>query len=132
MRIFPRSIFFLCARNMQTFYLIIFTALGGLLALFAAAGWGSYKEKKLPATGVLFRWFVTGVLASGLGSYAWIFGGGGDPAALLEKVSESLEVKEVVETLTSAVSSVGETATKTAEAAVEAAEETLTIGMPSF
>ena len=117
---------------MQTFYLIIFTALGGLLALFAAAGWGSYKEKKLPATSVLFRWFVTGVLAAGLGSYAWIFGGGGDPSALLEKVSESLEVKEVVETLTSAVVPSAEAVKKVAEAASEVAEETLTVGMPTF
>lgn len=127
-----RSVFFNSARNMQTFYLIIFTALGGLLALFAAAGWGSYKEKKLPATSVLFRWFVTGVLAAGLGSYAWIFGGGGDPSALLEKVSESLEVKEVVETLTSAVVPSAEAVKKVAEAASEVAEETLTVGMPTF
>lgn len=128
-----RSVFFYSARNMQTFYLIIFTTLGGLLALFAAAGWGSYKEKKLPATSVLFRWFVTGVLTAGLGTYAWIFGGGGDPSALLEKVSESLEVKEVVETLTSAVSaSSAEAVKKVAEAASEVAEETLTVGMPTF
>lgn len=127
-----RSVFLNSARNMQTFYLIIFTALGGLLALFAAAGWGSFKEKKLPATSVLFRWFVTGVLAAGLGSYAWIFGGGGDPSAFLTKVGESLEVKEVVETLTSAVLPSEEAVKKVAEVASEIAEETLTVGMPTF
>jgi hypothetical protein len=114
---------------MQTLYLIVFTVLGGLLSLFAAAGWGSYKEKKIPGTTTLFQWFVTGVLGSGLASYAWIFGAGGDPGALIEKVGDALEVKEVVETLTSAV---GTGAVAAAEKAAETAVETLTVGMPSF
>lgn len=105
-------------------YLIVMTAIGGFLALFSAAGWSSYKEKKLPATPTLFRWFVAGILTAGLGSYAWLFGAGGDPSALLGHVGEALEVKEVVETLTSAVGS-------TAKEAVETASE-LTVGMPSF
>ena len=105
-------------------YLLIFTALGGIFAIFAAAGWSSYKDKKLPGTPTLFRWFITGLLTSGLASYAWIFGAGGDPATFFENVSESLEVKEVVETLTSAVGGA-------ATAAVAAADE-IKVGMPSF
>jgi len=105
-------------------YLIVMTIIGGCVALFAAAGWGSYKEKKLPATPVLFRWFIAGLLTSGLGAYAWLFGAGGDPSALIEKVGNALEVKEVMEGLSSAVGGA-------AEAATAAADE-LTVGMPSF
>jgi hypothetical protein len=110
---------------MQTLYLIVLTTLGGLFALFASAGWGSYKDKKLPGKATLFQWFVTGILGSGLASYAWIFGAGGDPGALLEKVSDALEVKEVVETLTSAV-------TAASSEPVKEVVESLTVGMPSF
>jgi hypothetical protein len=109
---------------MQTLYLIVMTAIGGLITLFGAAGWGSYSEKKLPATPVLFRWFVTGTLGAGLGAYAWLYGAGGDPSKLLESVGEALEVKSVMEGLTSAVAS-------TTGVAKEAASE-LTVGMPTF
>lgn len=104
------------------------TAVGGFLALFGAAGWSSYREKKLPATPALFRWFITGILTSGLAAYAWIFGAGGDPSTLLESVSDSLEVKEVMETLTSAVGSAGESAKQV----VKEAAADLTVGMPNF
>ena len=100
------------------------TAIGGLITLFAAAGWGSYSEKKLPATPVLFRWFVTGTLGAGLGAYAWLYGAGGDPTKFLESVGDALEVKSVMEGLTSAVGSAK-------DAAKEAAFE-LTVGMPAF
>ena len=119
---------------MQTMYLIVLTLLGGLLSLFAAAGWGSYSEKKLPATPVLFRWFVTGILGSGLGSYAWLYGAGGDPTKFLEQLGESLEVKEVMEGLTAAAGSVATAASTggaVAEKVVEAASE-ITVGMPTF
>lgn len=116
---------------MQTMYLIIMTAIGGFLALFAAAGWGSYKEKKLPATPMLFRWFVAGILSSGLASYAWLFGAGGDPTKVLEKLGDSLEVKEIAETLTSAVGGAAEAAKEVASETAAAASE-LTVGMPSF
>jgi hypothetical protein len=109
---------------MQTIALLIMTIIGGLLSLFGAAGWSSFKEKKLPDTPVLFRWFVSGLLVSGLGGYAWIYGAGGDPSALLEQVSGALEVKEVMETLTSAAGS-------TAKAATESVAE-LSVGMPAF
>jgi hypothetical protein len=56
-----------------------------------------------------------------------MFGAGGDPSALLEKLGDSLEVKEIAETLTSAVGVVGEGAKKVAEEAGE-----MTVGMPTF
>lgn len=116
---------------MQTIPLIVITAIGGLIALFFAAGWTSYKEKKLPETPVLFRWFVTGLLTSGLGAYAWLFGAGGDASALLETVGEALEVKEVVKTLTSAVHT-GATEVVGAAGEVASAAMELNVGMPSF
>jgi hypothetical protein len=112
---------------MQTLYLIVMTAIGGLLSLFAAAGWGSYSEKKLPATPVLFRWFVTGTLGAGLGAYAWLYGAGGDPTKMLESVGDMLEVKGVMEGLTSAVGGASEVVKEVAENASE-----ITVGMPTF
>ena len=112
---------------MQTLPLIVLTTVGGLLFLFFAAGWTSYKEKKLPETPMLFRWFVTGLLTSGLGAYAWLFGAGGDPNALLESMGNALEVEDVMKTLTSAA---GGAAANVASATAAAAE--LNVGMPSF
>ena len=112
---------------MQTLYLIVMTAIGGLLSLFAAAGWGSYRDKTLPATPMLFRWFVTGTLGAGLGAYAWLYGAGGDPTKFLESISEALEVKGVMEGLTSAVGGVTDVAKDVAEVTSD-----LTVGMPTF
>ena len=112
---------------MATLNLIVSIVLGGCLALFGSAGWSSYKDKKLPNMPDLFRWFVAGSLGSGLAAYAWIFGAGGDPEALLGKLSESLEVKEIAETLSSAVSAAGDSAKRVAEGASE-----ITVGMPRF
>jgi hypothetical protein len=113
---------------MNSLYLLVFGLIGGVMALFGAAGWSSFKDKKLPDNSTLFRWFITGTLGSGLAGYAWIFGAGGDPSEFVGKVSEALEVKEVVETLTSAVGG----AAKTATDAVATVGSELTIGMPSF
>ncbi len=110
--------------------------------MFAAAGWGSYSEKKLPATPMLFRWFITGLLGSGLGSYAWLYGANGDPTKLIEQISESLEVKQVMEGLTQAAGTVASAAASAANAApaaaataVETVVDTandITVGMPTF
>ena len=116
---------------MATLYLIISIILGGCLALFGAAGWSSYKDKKLPNTPDLFRWFVTGSLGSGLAAYAWIFGAGGDPEALLGKLGESLEVESITETLTSAVNAAGGAAVEGAKKVAENAGE-MAVGMPGF
>ena len=106
--------------------------------MFAAAGWGSYSEKKLPATPMLFRWFITGLLGSGLGSYAWLYGANGDPTKLIEQITESLEVKQVMEGLTQAAGTVASAAASAPSAAVTAVETVaeaandITVGMPTF
>jgi hypothetical protein len=110
---------------MQTVYLFVVTALGGLLALFSAAGWSSYKDQKLPATSVLFRWFIAGVVSTGLAGYTWLFGAGGDPSKLMESLGDALEVKQMIEGLTSAVGTAGTNA-------LETASSELTVGMPTF
>ena len=129
----------------STPYLILFTLLGGGLALFIAAGWSSYKENKLPENSVLFRWFIAGSFTCGIAAYAYLFGAGGDPTSMFQSIGESLEIKEVVETLTSAVESGATVATAAAaavssssgeshkkpRAASESGEE-LKIGMPNF
>ena len=132
-------------RNMSsTPYLILFTLLGGGLALFIAAGWSSYKENKLPENSVLFRWFVAGSFTAGVLSYAYLFGAGGDPTSMFQSIGDSLELKEVVQTLTSAVSSgtavaAAAAATVTSSGssdkkprALSEGGEELKIGMPNF
>lgn len=127
---------------MSTAYLIFFTLLGGGLTLFIAAGWSSYKENKLPENSVLFRWFVAGSFTCGIAAYAYLFGAGGDPTAMFQSIGDSLEIKEVVETLTSAVAVGGavgsavsgagdEPVVKKSRAMSEGVEE-LKIGMPNF
>ena len=135
-------------------YFIGFTILGGILAMFAIAGWNSYNEGKLPETQTLFRWFLAGITAAGISSYVWLFGTGGDPLKLMEKVSQALEVKEMMDTLKTpiggAVAAVSDatasaassaSAASTAVAAVASAISTasppekkseLSIGMPTF
>ena len=123
-------------RNMSTAYLILFTLLGGGLALFIAAGWSSYKENKLPENSMLFRWFVAGSFTCGIAAYAYLFGAGGDPTSMFQSIGESLEIKEVVETLTSAVTTTSAVVAasggeKKARTMSEGGEE-LKIGMPNF
>jgi len=119
---------------MQTVYFIVFTVLGGVLAVFASAGWTSYTEHKLPDTHSLFRWLLAGTLTSGLAAYAWLFGAGGDPSAMLASMGDALDVKEVVKTLSSAVHSTAEVVEPVAATIVSAKETAseLTLGMPTF
>ena len=72
---------------------------GGLLSTFAAAGWSSYNDSKLPDVASLFRWFLVGLISVGCAAYAWLFGAGGDPSTLLASVGDVLEVKEVMESI---------------------------------
>ena len=125
---------------MNSMYLIVFTLLGGLLSVFGVAGWSSFNTKTLPDISILFRWFIGGLLTCGLGSYAWLYGAGGDPGKLMESVGDALEVKEVMETLKTAVATspaldavkeAAETAAATA-AAVTTAATTIKVGMPNF
>jgi hypothetical protein len=52
---------------------------------------------------ILFRLFLAGIVTSGAGAYAWLFGAGGDPMKALESVGEALEVKEVLNSLSTSV-----------------------------
>jgi len=95
---------------------------GGLLSTFAAAGWSSYKDSKLPDAASLFRWFLVGLITIGCAAYAWLFGAGGDPSTLLSSVGEVLEVKEVLQSISSS----------TAAVPPSLSIEELTVGMPRF
>jgi len=129
---------------MSTAYLILFTLLGGGLALFIAAGWSSYKENKLPENSILFRWFVAGSFTSGIAAYAYLFGAGGDPTSMFQSIGDSLELKEVVQTLTSAVGTAATVATAATAAATSTdsvkkaatggatESEQIKVGMPNF
>lgn len=112
---------------MQSVYLIVFTILGGVLALFGFAGWSSYQEKKLPDYASMFRSFLAGIVAAGLAAYTWIFGFNGNPNEIFEKVSSALEVKETLESLTKAAGGSGGENPNTSESTEE-----LKIGMPNF
>ena len=129
---------------METLYFLAITVTGGILTLFFAAGWGSFKHKKVPEKPVLFRWFVAGLVAAGLGAYAWIFGSGGDVQGFVKTMGESMELSSLlkmasVSTLLASTmegvtegGEVAEGGETTAAAAAAAASSELTIGMPSF
>jgi hypothetical protein len=103
---------------MQSVYLIVFTVVGGLIALFVFAGWSSYTEKKIPELSELFRSFLIGTVATGLASYTWLFGFNGDVSRLFEQLGGALEVKETLESLTNESSNNSNAEIK--------------VGMPSF
>lgn len=113
---------------MQTMYLIVLTILGGLLALFAVAGWSAYTQGKLPEPATLFRWFTAGLVSAGLSTYAWVFGAGGDPNALMKNVGDALEVNNIMDGLTSAAGNV----IPVANVVPESAPLEMKIGMPTF
>ena len=101
---------------MDTLYFSIITLLGGLLAIFFASGWSSYKHKKLPERPILFRWFMAGVAGVGLAAYTWIFGYGGNVSEVVEAIGGALEVSELVS---------GETRSR-------AGTESITVGLAPF
>ena len=72
---------------MPTIYFLVFTIVGGILALFISAGINSYQYNELPDIQSLFRWFLAGSVTSGLGSYAYIFGANGDPSQIMMAVN---------------------------------------------
>jgi len=122
---------------MTTAYFIGFTILGGLIAVFAISGWNSYTEGKLPDTPIIFRWFLAGLTAAGLSAYAWLFGAGGDPAKMMESVSQAFEVKQILEKLSTpvggAVEPEPELKTPLKEKEKEKEKNTeISVGMPNF
>ena len=114
---------------MQTASLLVITLVGGLVIPFAVAGWTSYNDGKLPDLKLLFRLFLAGIVTSGAGAYAWLFGAGGDPIKALETVGEALEVKEVIESLSAGVTSAKE---EKPEATSSEGEEEIKVGVPPF
>ena len=100
------------------------TVIGGLLFAFFATGWGSYKDKKLPDTPVVFRWFVAGAVAAGLAAYAYIFGSGGDVGEVIKTLSDNLELESLAKLAKGAGEEVVITATAVAE--------DIKVGMPNF
>jgi len=126
---------------MQTASLLVITLVGGLVIPFAVAGWTSYNDGKLPDVKLLFRLFLAGIVTSGAGAYAWLFGAGGDPMKALETVGDALEVKEVFESLSASVSDKKDSKDKkdkkdkkdneTDEEEVEADQE-IKVGVPPF
>lgn len=106
-------------------YFIVFTILGGLITLFAIAGWSSYTSGKLPDPSTLFRWFTAGLISTGLSAYAWMFGAGGDPNTLMKSVGEALEVHTIMEGLTSAAGGA-------VSIAKEMPDMEMKVGMPTF
>jgi hypothetical protein len=117
---------------MPTLYFILFTVLGGVIALFVTAGVASYQYNKLPDMDTMFRWFMAGTVTSGLGSYAYLFGANGDPSALLQNLGDAMEVNKVVETITSATDSVTIPTIGGSMSDKDKESSEITVGMPGF
>jgi hypothetical protein len=118
---------------METFYFLGIALGGGALALFISAGWSSFKHKKIPEKGILFRWFVAGLVTAGLIAYAWIFGSGGNVGDIVNRIGDALDFENVAKlTATAGVLGgiVGSSDTK--EEPEESKKEELQIGMPRF
>ncbi len=110
------------------------------MALFVSAGWSSFKHKKIPEKGILFRWFVAGLVAAGLLGYAWIFGSGGDVGEIVNRIGDALDLENVMK-LTATAGALGglvgstevaEDAAAAAALAKDAKKDELQIGMPRF
>jgi hypothetical protein len=119
---------------MESLYFLGIALGGGCLALFVSAGWGSFKHKKVPEKAILFRWFVAGLVASGLLGYAWIFGSGGDVSGMIQRISETLDVDTVMKavSLTALTTGITKKDEKEEKETEEEKKETLQVGMPSF
>lgn len=124
-------------QQMKSLHFFGFSLLGGLLALFGSAGWSSYKHKKIPEKGVLFRWFVAGLVAVGIASYVWLFGANGDAGQLMGSMSQALDLTTLTKLVSvgalvaGSSSALSEEAEKEGQAGGDAGPE-LTVGMPSF
>ena len=120
---------FLAAPQMETFYFLGITLGGGLLALFLSAGWSSFKHKKIPEKGILFRWFIAGIVAAGLLAYVWIFGSGGDMGEVVNRITGALDLENVMK-LTATFGTVAAAKEALTEEAND--KEEMKIGMPNF
>lgn len=114
---------------METLYFLGITLGGGLISLFLSAGWSSFRHKKIPEKGILFRWFVAGLVAAGLIAYAWIFGSGGDVGEIVNRISGALDLENVMK-LGATIGTVA--AATDALSSAEEGKEEMKIGMPNF
>lgn len=105
--------------------LLLFAALGAAASAFLAAGWASYRDRKLPDAGVLFRAAIAGLLTGGAGAF-WYTTGGGD--STLERIASAVRAVVAVATPVSAVAE----ASASTVVAVEAGGLQLREGFPSF
>jgi hypothetical protein len=118
---------------METLYFLGIALGGGALALFLSAGWSSFKHKKIPEKGILFRWFVAGLVLAGLIAYAWIFGSGGDVGDMVNRIGGALDLENVMKlTATAGALSGFVGSSETNEESEESKKEELQIGMPRF
>jgi hypothetical protein len=134
--------------SLDTLYFLGISIGGGVLALFFSAGWGSYKDKKIPERRLLFRWFLAGLVACGLAAYAWIFGSGGNVGEAMKKITDVLELDSIAKIVSGGAALAAATTaasdsesgtheegdsvnvSSTRERAQSMAE--MTVGMPSF
>jgi hypothetical protein len=120
---------------METFYFLGITLGGGLLALFLSAGWSSFKHKKIPEKGILFRWFVAGIVAAGLLAYAWIFGSGGDMGDVVNRITGALDLENVLKltaTMGTVAAATEALTEETKDKDKDNEKEEMKIGMPNF
>lgn len=114
---------------METLYFLAIALGGGLLAIFLSAGWSSFKHKKIPEKGIMFRWFVAGLVTAGLCAYAWIFGSGGDVGDMVSRIGGALDIENVMKVAATAATAGGLGLVGTAD---EPKKDEMHVGMPKF
>jgi hypothetical protein len=84
---------------------------------------------------MLFRSFIAGLVVAGLGSYAWIFGSGGDVEGVISRIGDALDLDAVMKTASvgAALGMVtGGGASDSEQRARASSAADLTVGMPNF
>ncbi len=124
---------------METLYFLAIALGGGLLAIFLSAGWSSFKHKKIPEKGIMFRWFVAGLVTAGLCAYAWIFGSGGDVGEMVSRIGGALDIENVMKVAATAATAATAAATAgglglvgSADVVEEPKKDEMHVGMPRF
>ena len=69
---------------------------------------------------------IVGVIAAGCGAYAWLFGANGNPSEMISQVSEMLEVKDVLDSVSKATESMTNNRPRS-----QSMSE-INVGMPNF
>lgn len=128
--------------HMKSLYLFGFSLLGGVTALFGAAGWSSFKHKKVPEHAVLFRWFVAGLVMVGLAAYVWLFGANGDISQIMNQMNNSFDLSTLTKlaSVSTLIAGAGASVSQNTDGSEAANTEQqgqgdvpeLTVGMPAF